>query len=139
MKEKNFKKKLALKKAKEKKLRKKALHRSIADFMIEVHLAQIPQPLHALKQWLGEGWKGYYQMKGRQLVGLFEDEFKRISAGPKHATMTFYDRRKEYGDELDRASLDDPEQKDLRNKFHTQGNALMHQLIELAFDLDFED
>lgn len=139
MKEKNQRRKLALKKAKEKKLRKKALHKSIADFMVEVHLAQIPQPLSALKRWLGEGWKGYHQMRGRELIGLFEDEFKRISVGPSHATMTFYDRRKQYGDELDRASLDDPEQKDLRSKFHTQGNVLMHQLIELAFDLDFED
>jgi hypothetical protein len=107
--------------------------------MIEVHLAQIPQPLNVLKRWLGEGWKGYYEMRGRELIGLFEEEYKNISSSPKDHTMTFWDRRKQYGDELDRAALDDPEQKDLRFKFHTQGNILLNQLIELAFDLDFDD
>lgn len=107
--------------------------------MVDVHLAQIPQPLMALRKWLGEGWKGYHQLRGRELVGLFEEEFKRVAAGTAKHTIVFYDRRKQYGDELDRVSMDDPEQKDLRHKYHVEGNALLHQLIELAFDLDFED
>jgi hypothetical protein len=139
MKEKNLRRKLALKKAKQKRERKKALHAAIADYMVETHMAQLPQPFQALKHWLGQGWKGYHQMRGRQLIGLFEEEFQRIASGPKQHSMVFYDRRKEYGRDLDRESLGEEATDDLRDKFTTQGNALLNQLIELAFDLDFED
>jgi len=139
MKEKNNKRKLALKKAKEKKLLKKALYYDIAEFMVKLHLAQIPQPMHALERFLANGWKGWHKRRGRELMGEFEDELKRLAAGPKHHTMTFYVRRKTYGDPTDVIEHDEPFQHRIRTEFLAKANTLLSRLMELSFDLDFED
>lgn len=136
MKEKNFKKKLALKKAKEKKMRQKALHHSMAEFLFELHYVQIPDRSSALKTFMWDGWKGYKNRRGRELVGEFEEEFKRLNSNSKDKQMVFYKKRKQYGyeDDLIQDGTDAP-----RLIFLDRANALMNQLIELAFDLDYED
>jgi hypothetical protein len=141
MKEKNRSRKQQLKNAKELKARKKALHKDIANFMVDIHLMQIPQPVHALGKFLGTGWKGYHKMKGRNLIQELEREAKSLRSV---TTKMFYrtDRSEwTYGQDSeenealakDRAKLTE------RERLTLESDALMNRLIELSFNLDFED
>jgi hypothetical protein len=138
MKEKNFKRKQQLKKARELRVRKKSLHNDIADFMTKMHLMQIPSPVDALKRFLHDGWKGYHQMRGRQLIGLFEDESKRLR-NPK-CTVMMYQKKHLWADEDDRMLLSrEADNTKMRAELNLKADLLMTRLMELAFNLDVEE
>lgn len=139
MKEKNKNRKLQLRLTKEAKERKRALHKDIADFIINLQLMQTAAPLVAIKYFLRNGGKGFYKMRGRPLIARFEEDAKKLRE-PKH-TMMFYQKKSQWADDDtdDRRLSKDQERLKIRERMILESDSIMNRLIELSFDLDFED
>jgi hypothetical protein len=135
MKERNFKRKLALKKAKQKRELKKALRHDIAEFLIDINMAQMSSYASAVSSMLAFGHKGYHRTRSRELIKDLEEIFANLRDPDRG--MGFYDKLEAW-----RSSERKPAARDaveVRQEFFLRADALMTRLVELAFDLDFEE
>lgn len=133
MKERNKKRKQAMREAKARRMVKKALHHDIANFLVDVRFMQFSAHAYALKETLKHGFTGYYEMRGRVLVNEFEDVIKKLKDPAFAATLKY--SWTEYGPHEIRQKDRDGVISDLQ----ITANVLLSRLLELAFNLDFED
>lgn len=137
MKEKNLKRKMELKRRRQKILAKKALHKDIAEFMVNYWTLQIQSPIGFAQTILGDGFYGYNRMRSKDIISHF-DEAYRLLKSKKH--IEFYYKRRSWGnDDSERKLLGEKETEDERVRLAADAEQLMNRLIELAFDLDFDE
>jgi len=137
MKEQNKKRKLALKRAKEKRELRKALRKDIVQYMVDFFMENIPNYRAAVEEHLEKGLKGFDGCKNAMLVKEFEKLFTRLSLN-KEPRVLFCDEMGTYSSNSHRRQLDGEEYELRRRAYLEVGDALMSRLIEIKFDLDFE-
>ncbi len=137
MKERNLKRKQAMKKARELILRKKALHKDISAILVDIEICSTCSIVSALETALKQGVKGYHKMRGRELVKHFENVYAQLH-DPLYI-WCFYQKRTSWSDPDDRIESKEKDKLATRQQFMLDSDALMSRLMEMAFDLDIEE
>lgn len=143
MKEVNKKRKLALKKARDLRVRKKELRKDIANFLFGVQTAIIKNPLEQWNDMLKNGFKGFNRMNSRELIKAFEKQHMLLLDKKKpiqfYALCTKTGKDNSYRFDYYRYGEAEPYPEDLnqeqRVELILESDALMSRLMEVIFDL----
>jgi hypothetical protein len=142
MKEKNHKRKVELKKRRQKILLKKGLHKDLSEFLIKFWMANTQHPLEAWEDFMRNGHKGYYNLRGADLVKHFESLYSQLRdpkiipgfwcdvAQDRYNRHTCYGKREPYNSDISEK---------IRKEFVIESDSLMSRLMELAFNLDYDE
>jgi len=135
MKEQSKKRKLELKRLKEKRLHRQKLKSDIAQFMVDFFMDNIECHTTELEKMLMKGVTGFGSLRNAKLVKEFENLHVRLMAKKQPSVIlcewTDYPRKRRV-----------LEGKDYENRlaaYVIEADSLMLRLIEVSFDLDFEE
>ena len=140
MKERNFQRKQALKAVRQKRVRKKNLHHDISIFMIKWCLRVCHDPHNEYSRVLGDGFKGFHNMRGRELIKRFEAVYAYVR-DPKNIESLLLELKNSWGQRT-RSHMElyvQRDQKIIHEDLMLETDSLMSRLMELAFDLDVEE
>jgi hypothetical protein len=140
MKEKNVKRKQAMKKRREKILLKKALRHDISIFMVKIMCRMSMEPLHDYSRILSEGFQGFDHMRGSKLVKHFEEVYAKLHDEEGLQSVESYFANS-HGQRT-RASWELFKERDAKKavqEYILESDALMNRLMELTFDLDVHE
>ena len=136
MKENNKRKKLALRRAKDKRKRKDALKTDIAQFMVDFFMDNLENHTEELEKALLNGLTGYGNLKRPKLVKEFDKLHGRLRSKKEEDRVqlcewTDYPRK--------RKILNDNAYDNRLKAYLEVSETLMNRLIEFHFDLDSEE
>lgn len=124
---------MALKRRRQVILQKKNLRKDMAKFLVDFWILNTPDPLKTLTEYMHEGHRGYDKLRGRELIGCFEHLVTQLR-DPKRGIGFWKANYSGYRD-----AVRDDENAKLREKFIMESDSLMSRLMEITFDLDFEE
>lgn len=137
MKEKNFKRKMELRRRKQKTLLKKGLRNDIAAFLTNYWMLQVRYPIAYVEVLLKEGFRGFDNMRSKHITDHFDEAYKALR-NPKEKP-TFYYKRTSWSDDSDKKLLGLKETEQEIERLTIESESLMNRLMELAFDLDIDE
>lgn len=136
MKERNIDRKRAMKKARDKVLRQKELHKNISTFLVKWLLRTTRDPYEEYSRMLSYGFKGFDYMRSKELIGHFEHAYT-VARDKEYQEELLSKLAGSYGKRIHKCvPLYQGTPREMLEDITLDSESLMSRLMELAFDLD---